>query len=394
MDKNNIGTGTAAGPGYGSWVEGFLAEPDMSEQFPPGYFCWALAPILAPGESADLVLSGGSALTDLFGYDDLTYTIYVAADGFGMLVDETDETNNVGMLEVVNSNPLAASSFDVFRDAGTTPIGTVSGSNYVPGSAMEYLDTDVTAGTQYCYTVVQVDGTSSSDASNQSCATPSAPPVVPGPSDLAGSASGFNVSLTWTPPVFDNQVFGEGLGTPSSTRQGGDDMGTATVITELTQLVGTTAGYFDDYDEQCAATSTSADVVYAFTPAEDMAVDMTTCYSSYDTKLYVYENAPANLASTVTGGPASACSDDTNWPGADDCTAWTSYLKGVMMNAGNTYYIVIDGWGGEEGEDGQHNRKTGCNQDLKMVYSVICINDWWEFYLLLMTLRVMLIILI
>ena len=48
-----------------------------------------------------------------------------------------------------------------------------------------------------------------------------------------------------------------------------------------------------------------------------MAVDLTTCYSDYDTKIFVYENAPENLASTVTGGAASACSDDNDlaWSG-------------------------------------------------------------------------------
>ena len=51
---------------------------------------------------------------------------------------------------------------------------------------------------------------------------------------------------------------GEGLGTPSSTQQGGEDISTATVITELTQLEGTNIGYFDDYDEDCGSgTSTS-----------------------------------------------------------------------------------------------------------------------------------------
>ena len=236
------------------------------------------------------------------------------------------------MTEVVNSNPLANSSFNVWRDyveGGTNePIANLTGASYVPGTVMEYLDTDVTAGTEYCYLVTQVDGTSESGVSNLACATPSAPPVVPGPTDLAGSASGFNVSLSWTAPATTEGAIGEGLGTPSSTRQGGDDMGTATVITELTQLTGTNVGYFDDYDEDCGSgTSTSGDVVYAFTPAEDMAVDLTTCYSDYDTKIFVYENAPENLAATVTGGAASACSDDNDWPGADDCTPWTSYIS-------------------------------------------------------------------
>ena len=123
-------------------------------------------------------------------------------------------------------------------------------------------------------------------------------------------------------------------------------MATLSLLSTLQQ-----APYFDDYDEDCGSgTSTSGDVVYAFTPAEDMAVDLTTCYSDYDTKIFVYENAPENLAATVTGGPATACSDDNDWPGADDCTAWTSYIEGVMMTAGNTYYLVVDGWGSSQGD--------------------------------------------
>ena len=98
---------------------------------------------------------------------------------------------------------------------------------------------------------------------------------MPGPTDLTGSASGFNVSLAWTPPAPAEGFIGEGLGTPSSTRQGGEDMNTATVITELTQLTGTNVGYFDDYDEDCGSgTSTSGDVVYKFTPSETMAIDL------------------------------------------------------------------------------------------------------------------------
>ncbi|GIR57145.1 MAG: hypothetical protein CM15mP64_5570 [Candidatus Neomarinimicrobiota bacterium] len=58
------------------------------------------------------------------------------------------------------------------------------------------------AGTEYCYLVTQVDGTSESGVSNLACATPSAPPVVPGPTDLTGSASGFNVL-----PVLDGTSY-------------------------------------------------------------------------------------------------------------------------------------------------------------------------------------------
>ena len=245
-------------------------------------------------------------------------------------------------------------TFNIWRDytEGMDPTASVTGAGFIPGGLLEYLDVDVTEGTQYCYLVTQAEGTTETDPSNEACATPSAPPVVAGPTDLTGSSSGFNVSLSWTPPVME-EGFVEGIGTPSSTRQGGDDISTATVITELTQLEGTNVGYFDDYDEDCGSgTSTSGDVVYAFTPTATMAVDLSTCYSDYDTKIFVYENEAGNLASTTAGGPASACSDDNIWPGETDeapCTAWTSYIGGLLMTAGNTYYIVLDGWNGEEG---------------------------------------------
>ncbi|GIR57144.1 MAG: hypothetical protein CM15mP64_5560 [Candidatus Neomarinimicrobiota bacterium] len=54
------------------------------------------------------------------------------------------------MIDVVNSNPLANSSFNVWRDyveGGTNePIANLTGADYVPGTLMEYIDTDVICG--------------------------------------------------------------------------------------------------------------------------------------------------------------------------------------------------------------------------------------------------------
>ena len=84
----------------------------MTQEFPPGWYCFAAVAGLAAGESVDVVLSGGDILPAITGgYDDATYTIYVAADGNGQFVPESDETNNVASLEVVNSNPLARCHF-------------------------------------------------------------------------------------------------------------------------------------------------------------------------------------------------------------------------------------------------------------------------------------------
>jgi len=122
---------------------------------------------------------------------------------------------------------------------------------------------------------------------------------------------------------------------------GGDTIGTATVIPVLPYTDGgNTCGYFNDYDATCPFVgSTSPDVVYSFAPAGDLSVDIDLCGSSYDTKVYVYENTPGSLV---------ACNDDAcsgpNYP-----NAYLSDLICVPFTAGSTYYIVVDGYGGSCG---------------------------------------------
>lgn len=75
-------------------------------------------------------------------------------------------------------------------------------------------------------------------------------------------------------------------------RQGGDTIADAIEITlfDGSQYTGTTVGYANDYDEACPYTgSTAPDVVYTATPAVTMTWDLDLCYSSYDTKIYVYD---------------------------------------------------------------------------------------------------------
>jgi hypothetical protein len=105
---------------------------------------------------------------------------------------------------------------------------------------------------------------------------------------------------------------------------------------------GTTIGYTDDYDEICPFDAPlSPDVVYSYAPAADEVIDITLCVgSAYDTKLYVYENVAGSLV---------ACNDDA-------CTSpnyldpYVSSLFGVSLFTGNTYYIVVDGYGGDAGD--------------------------------------------
>ncbi len=85
--------------------------------------------------------------------------------------------------------------------------------------------------------------------------------------------------------------------TPSASRQGGDDISGATSISTVPYNdAGSTSGYVDDYDESCPSTSTSPDVVYSFVATVDTFLYITLCNgSTYDTKLFVYEDAAGNL---------------------------------------------------------------------------------------------------
>ena len=127
---------------------------------------------------------------------------------------------------------------------------------------------------------------------------------------------------------------------PEVVRQGGDTIEDATVIAALPYSdTGTTAGYFDDYDEVCPySISTSPDVVYAYTATMTETLRIDLCGSSYDTKLYVYDEA-MNLV---------ACNDD--YYTGEPCGQYVSALFSVPINGSMQYYIVIDGYGGDCGE--------------------------------------------
>jgi hypothetical protein len=113
----------------------------------------------------------------------------------------------------------------------------------------------------------------------------------------------------------------------------GEDIATALPIAVLPYAdFGTTCGFLDDYDEVCPFDgSTAPDVVYAYTPGHDSHIGVSLCESAYDTKVYVYENAWPNLV---------ACNDDACGP-----DGYRSEIFSLPVIAGNTYYIVVDGYG-------------------------------------------------
>ena len=137
-----------------------------------------------------------------------------------------------------------------------------------------------------------------------------------------------------TPPS-ESAAGGSGAGS----RQGGEDCGTAFEITGIPFTdTGTTVGHANDYDAVCPDEgSTAPDVVYSYTPEADVLIGIELCDSLYDTKVYVFEG-------DCTGHDI-VCNDDAC---GDD--GYKSQILGVEMDAGVTYYIVVDGSGEEAGE--------------------------------------------
>ena len=128
---------------------------------------------------------------------------------------------------------------------------------------------------------------------------------------------------------------------PGALRQGGDTIADATVIASLPFADnGTTVGYNDDYDALCPTEGQLApDVVYSFTPEQVRLVVIDLCGSAYNTRVWVFDPDLEIIA----------CNDDYYADG-DPCGPFVSRLDALTLDVGRTYYIVIDGFDGAEGE--------------------------------------------
>jgi hypothetical protein len=91
-----------------------------------------------------------------------------------------------------NDNSDVVDHYNVYR--GTTAVAT--------GITSDYIDTGLTNGTNYCYTVTAEDAANNeSQPSNQACATPSAPARVVHVADLDRAASRKGKSANWEASV-------------------------------------------------------------------------------------------------------------------------------------------------------------------------------------------------
>lgn len=133
------------------------------------------------------------------------------------------------------------------------------------------------------------------------------------------------------------------LSPPAATaaRIGGDTIMDAVVIPGLPYAdSGQTTTAADDYDAVCPYEgSESPDVVYAYTPSAGGAISIDLCVTDYDSKVFVLD-AALNVV---------ACNDDF-YPTDDAlCGAYTSKIEYLEVQAGTTYYIVVDGYEGDWG---------------------------------------------
>jgi hypothetical protein len=119
----------------------------------------------------------------------------------------------------------------------------------------------------------------------------------------------------------------------------GDVCATALVVPSLPyNATGFSCDYNNDYEEVCPYSSTSPDLVYSYSPATDQAIDIILCNSLYDTKVFVYEDV-------CQSGTYVGCNDDAC--GSD---GYKSAIYALSVYAGHTYYIVVDGYGGDCGD--------------------------------------------
>ena len=142
-------------------------------------------------------------------------------------------------------------------------------------------------------------------------------------------------------PVKGNSHVGMNPGQPDG-REGGETIEDAVVIPTLPYIdTGNTCDNLNNYDEMCPYDAMAPDVVYAYAPTEDTVIDIDLCSNGnqYDTKIIVYENSwiPGNWY---------ACNDDAC---SNDWTPYASQIPYLFVSGGNTYYIVIDGYGSDCG---------------------------------------------
>ena len=151
-------------------------------------------------------------------------------------------------------------------------------------------------------------------------------------------------------------------------RQGGEDIENAVPITDPLPitLTGTTSGYQNNYDESCPNSSLSPDVVYSYIPLYRQKINLLSCESAYWTKLFIYDQ---DLNPIACNQYSDLCLPD-----------YRSALIDVTVEAGMTYYIIVDGWGGQSGpyEVNINKKNWEPGDEHRMHYPQLPDNSGWD----------------
>jgi hypothetical protein len=119
--------------------------------------------------------------------------------------------------------------------------------------------------------------------------------------------------------------------------------GAATLPTEGGTFLGVTTG-ISSLAGTCGSTGTSPERVYVWTPTASGQATISTCGddTGYDTVVYVRQGTCA--------GSQLACNDDTAGCGTGEPNDHHGSSVTVSVTAGTPYYIVVDGYGGAQGQ--------------------------------------------
>ncbi len=132
--------------------------------------------------------------------------------------------------------------------------------------------------------------------------------------------------------------------TPVPTATAAGACGAATTISgEGGTFTGTTAGA-STLAASCASSNTSPERVYRWIPARSGTALLETCgtATTFDSILSVRQ-------SSCTTGPERACNDDTPGCGTGEPHHYHGSRLSLPVTAGETYFIVVDGYGGGRG---------------------------------------------
>ena len=158
----------------------------------------------------------------------------------------------------------------------------------------------------------------------------------------AASFPAFADNWNSTSPVREGEKETTGGGVPfDGGFVGGEDIPSAFPIPGLPFAdVGSTCGFLPNYDVMCPYGGGGPDVVYSFTPEEDMRITIDLCNSWYDTKVMVFEDDQWTL---------HGCNDD-GCSGPNYPYPYVSHIECMNIFEGHTYYIVIAAYGMDCGD--------------------------------------------